>query len=507
MKVSTINWPENTPDKFDITDYINENGVDAFNELINKATPITIDKVHSSHTSHNSTGGKYQYFVPVIDKKRLTPALQDFLIAVTNTTDAPDEFMLASLLVHWAGAVGNKIFIDDPKKKFRPNTWSICFADSSVARKSTALSIGAVPFTIVQNQLEKEYSEEYRDFVSLHDEWESLDVDEKAENPEPLEPHKKRLLLASDFSDAGIYVIMKNNPLSGAIVTGEFGDFFKKLHRDWTGQATALLAAYDNDRMVRITRTHGEEVIEEPTFSILGATTFASFKKIFGATETENGFLARLFPVVVSVPTKKRKPFLQRDMIDNDYSFKLETQIKNWVDFAGEIELTINNKMNKAFTEWEMNFVENAHNKYSETLNPTIERLVPGCLKIAMILQSLEIENPEGMTELELKSNCLECAQMLVENVFLPSMSYLFDNKIVMTLDEMNEEVVLSIIRKSGGTINRSKLRKKSRFPKDVLDDVIKSLSQKYKITISEQKIDRKQSGGSPITFYTLNKD
>ena len=89
-----------------------------------------------------------------------------------------------------------------------------------------------------------------------------------------------------------------------------------------------ILNAYDIEWMEWVTRNYGREVVADPTFIILGATTLNGFKKVFSGSESENGFLQRFLPVVAIHQKKKRMMFLERQEIDISYIEKMELKIK-----------------------------------------------------------------------------------------------------------------------------------------------------------------------------------
>ena len=214
-----------------------------------------------------------------------------------------------------------------------------------------------------------------------------------------------------------------------------------------------------------------------------------------------------MFPIVVSSPTKSRKLLLKRQKSDDEFNDSMKGQIMNWCDYEGDIAAEISDDIEKKFNEWEEKFVEESKSKYGERLYSSIERMVPGALKIAMILQTLEIPDPVEVEKLELSLEILECAQILMEDVFLPSMNYLYDDKIVLTEAEYVESRILSIIKSMGGRIDRSTLRKRSRIDSRILDPILKSMVSRYIIVEEIEHSSRPQGGGNPKTYYRLLDD
>jgi hypothetical protein len=431
-----------------------------------------------------------------LDWKRLTPATLKYLEIAYNTSDAPDEFILISLLTHWAGMVGSKVNF----KGMRPNIWAVIFAKSSEIRKTQSFKIGGKPFKNIQNKFDGGYIEAEASHKTELREWENLSKDQKRDIPKPEPPQHVKLLLDVDFSDAGFYEMLKHNPLAGTVVTAEFADFNKKIKRDYTNQANALLSAYDGDRMSRITRTHGTEIIQNPAFSILGATTFKNFVKEFTATETENGFLQRIFPTVILERTKKRKLFLKMESIENIFN-DYENMAMNWFRYDGDMETEITDEIDKSFCNWEERFIKESIAKHGANISPHVERMVPGCLKLCMLLQSLEHETPPE--KLIISHKVLDCSIMIVENFFLPSLVYLLENEIIFDKNIFDEKLVEKTIIEAGGVIDRKDLMRETRFSKNRLDFLIETMAEKGMIEEQEFSTERSQSGGRHKKVYT----
>ncbi len=490
-------WPEDRPEGYDITDFFQGGGIaDEFEEMMLKDVLL----YQPAQPETPAQPRDFPQFSPRLDTERLTPALREFLSQAAPTTDAPDEFLIPAFLTHWAGVVGNRLLAPN---RLRPNVWIVLFAGSSEIRKSTALTLAGRPHKVIQKRFDEGLKAEWGEYKADRLRWESLDKGQRAEIPEPEKPVAHNLLLPADFSDAGLYMALKQNPISGVIVAGEFADFHKKLNRDYTAQADAFLSAYDCERMARQTRQHELEIIEEPTFSILGATTFENFRRVFHAGETETGFFQRIFPIAISSPTKERKLFLQRSEMERDFIQKEASHIKAWLDCPGDLEVVIPPDTAEAFSGWERKIVTEARGKYGERIGPHIERVVPGCLKLAMICESLEVDNPEGQTTLTLSNESLQCAQMLVENLFLPSVNYLLEEEIIYGRERLNEKKVERTLKAAGSTMDRTALIREARLSSKELDEVICTLQDKGFLEVSSEHQERKQGGGKPTILYT----
>ena len=414
---------------------------------------------------------EFPQFQGVLPLDKLTPALNKFVEMTKDLSDAPDEFNVSSLLALWAGVVGNKLI---GPIGLRPNVNIILFARSSEIRKSSSIRIAGKAFFEVQDELDKE-----------------------AVNEET-----KYLILPSDFSDAGFIEMMKNNTVSGIIVTGEYADYHKKLHREYTSMADAMLMAYDNDRMSRKTIDRGMEVVDNPTFSLLGATTFGNFRKVFSDTETENGTMQRLLVVALTKPTKARKLFLERKDMDEDYLSKLKVQILNWLNYSSSLNVSMRNVVKMTYNQWETEFITSSKLKYGEKIIPHVERLVPACLKLAMLCESFETKDPNDLTLFEISEASLSCAISMIDKLFYPSMAYLLENEVVMSKVQYNQKRIEKELKSNGGSMKHSALLKTTGLKAKDFNEAIDNLIQKQQIDTEIVPVQRPQGGGNPSTYY-----
>jgi len=434
----------------------------------------------------------------------LTETLKNLLKEIEGTTDAPDEFIVPAFLAFWAGVVGNKII---GPSSLRPNINVILFADSSEIRKSTSIKSAGTPFNEVQTQLDEEHERELVAFEKRKAEWDRQSATAKTHSDPPIAPKRRYLILPGDFSEAGFIEMMKDNSLSGIIVASEYADFHQKLHRDYTGMADAFLAAYDNDTMRRVTRMHGFESVQNPTFSILGATTFENFRKVFSGMEKENGTLQRIIAVAVMDPTKERISFLDRKEIDPAYIERMSKQILNWLNYSDDLMITISKGVSKRFSEWEREFLQRTKAEHGEEIMSFTERLSVSCLKVAMLCETLELEGPNSMDSVVLSMKSLDCAISLTEKLFLPSIAYILKNEVIMDRIRYHEKQIENAIKELGGEIDRSTLMRTTRINSRDLDEALKNLKEKEYISIHKKQIARFQGGGNPKMVYKWIKD
>ncbi len=488
-----FHWPANLPNGFDVTDFFQGDGTsDSFKKMVRENR--TLFQSELPQAKRPMIPSAENTFQPRINHELLTDSLKLYLQAVSSTTDAPDEFLVVSALPIWAGIVGHQLM---GPNNLRSNIWVTVFADSGLARKSTALKIARHPAALIQQEGDVQFRKRLAPYEKELKKWEK---DEGDETSKPRRPTPNIILLPVDFSDAGFYQMLKDNGAAGVIIASEFSDFHSKLHRKYTSQADAFLNAYDNERMTRMTRMHGMETIEEPTFSILGATTFQSFKNVFKASELENGFFQRIFPVALAAPTKERLGFLQRSEVEPAYVKSIQGKMRDWIERNSTMKVTISDDVKEEFDTWEMNFVEASKSSGERWIAPHIERLVPGVLKLAMLLESMEVKSISWCTEITISSKTLHCAIMLIENIFLPSIRYLRYEILFSGTDLTLEKKIENALMEAGGSIARSELTRSIRSSKYALDETLFALESKNLIQTLKEDVQRDQGGGAPVT-------
>jgi len=420
-------------------------------------------------TTSRGVPGKSPFFSeePNYDENMLTPVLKGIMSELTKCSDAPEAFFLPSILAYWAGVIGNKVALDD----LRPNIWTAVFAGSSIMRKSTAIKLTGTPYRNIQQTLE----------------------------------NGQKIILPSDFSDAGFFEMMQNNALAGTIVATEFSDFHKKLNRDYTGMGEAFLSAYDNDSMVHVTRSFGEEVVNEPSFSILGATTLVGFKKVFSGSELENGFLQRFMPVVVPNNTKDRILYMQRKAQSKNSIYQMENKIKMWLEID-RVDLYFDDALIIMHGSWEESIIDNAKAQYGDAILTFIERHIVNCIKLTMLISCLEEEKVENDGTINISTQSLRCSMHLLQHLFIPSLVHLLENEIVYDLSVKRERKLLNIIGNNRG-IPRTALRNmiSSSYRKFMNED-LERLVKTGKILKSYSQGVRVQGGGTTEYYYELIK-
>ena len=399
---------------------------------------------------------------PEFDTSYLTPKLKEYVMELSKCTDAPDAFIISALLGYWAGVVGNKLILDD----LRPNIWIAVFAGSSISRKSTALRLGGIPFRNVQKSFKE----------------------------------GDKIILSSDFSDAGFFQMMQNNTLAGTIVATEFSDFHKKLNRDYTGMGEAFLSAYDNERMMHITRSFGEEIIDEPTFSILGATTLEGFKNVFGGSEQENGFLQRFIPIITLNNDKDRILYLKRKQPDDGIILEVENRIRSWLAIE-KANVHLSDEIIDYHGKWELEMIENAKSKYGNKIMSFVERQIVNCIKLSMLIESFEQEYIENKQVLEISYQSMICSMQLLQQLIMPSLFYLLEHEIVYDFQLKRLNKLLDVISQNN-CISKTDLRNKiSSKHRKFLDNDIQLLKEGIYIKESYSY------DGKRETFYSMNVD
>jgi len=291
--------------------------------------------------------------------------------------------------------------------------------------------------------------------------------------------------------------MMQNNTLAGTIVATEFSDFHKNLNRDYTGMGEAFLSAYDNERMMHITRSFGEEIIDEPTFSILGATTLEGFKNVFGGSEQENGFLQRFIPIITLNNDKDRILYLKRKQPDDGIILEVENRIRSWLAIE-KANVHLSDEIIDYHGKWELEMIENAKNKYGNEIMSFVERQIVNCIKLSMLIESFEQEYIENKQVLGISYQSMTCSMQLLQQLIMPSLFYLLEYEIVYDFQLKRLNKLLEVISQTLD-ISKTDLRNKiSSKHRKFLDNDIQLLKERKYIQ------ETYSCDGKRETFYSI---
>lgn len=179
----------------------------------------------------------------------------DFAAYLKTRTDSPPDFHLYGALTALSVALGNRVTIDAfAFRALRPNLWTVILAPSGYGKSA--------PLDLAETLLRK------------------AGLGNRS--------------LPTSFSQEALADAIKEVPLGGVFFVQEFSAFLGMLSRDYNAGALQWLTdLYDvpevYDRVVKTGRIH----LEQPCFSILGASSPEWFADSFKQNMLRGGFLAR----------------------------------------------------------------------------------------------------------------------------------------------------------------------------------------------------------------------
>lgn len=196
---------------------------------------------------------------PRMDIDILHPFYREFARAYEETTDAPMEFLISSLLPSIGAAISTNRWIQWGSKRIYPNIWIMLVGQSTILRKSTSLDIGTSALR------------------SLN-----------AEKPD------RHFILPNDGSFAGFLECLKVEK-NGVLKHSEVASLLENMNKGYNLSMKSLFTDFFDVppfHKIYIKET-GEEHIKTPMFGIAAGTTLNWLKQNISRNDRESGFLAR----------------------------------------------------------------------------------------------------------------------------------------------------------------------------------------------------------------------
>ena len=180
---------------------------------------------------------------------------------------------------------------------------------------------------------------------------------------------------------------------------------------------------------------------------------------------------------------------------------ELKEQIHNWLNYDDCITIEITKDQKKSFSRWEEEFYQSSKKEHGNEIIPHVERMVPSCLKLAMLCESFGLKDPQGST-ITLSDESLSCAISMINEQFLPSMAYLLENEVLMSSVLYNQKRIEKELKSNGGKMGHSKLLRKLRITSRDLGEAIENRIEKQLIRIDLTGSPRPQGGGNAGKIY-----
>lgn len=357
------------------------------------------------------------------------------LLHLDSTSGSPVEFLLLALLCSISGTVGKKFYFQASEKvKLFFNLWGCIVGQSTITRKTSALSLAAWDLARIEKKNFAEYKKE-------KDQYDSLSNDDKKVSQAP---KRKYLLLPSDSTLESLSSILAESE-RGLIQHSELSSFLGQMNKSYaTDSKPTLTALYDVPEVFEISRkTSGSTILERPYFTLIAASTKSWLKKDTNHSDASGGFLARFLFCCRETNPKKYVPYIDigkqsfkspyyvnaREIYESLSSQSLETEIK----FTLAAENVIREKDIQFFNEKIISCKD-------ENLTSSLSRLSVSIYKIAGLLALFNGRFIIDVADVE--------DAYLIGGFFYQNAKIIFDELRERTTFELKEKKLYDIIKK-----------------------------------------------------------
>lgn len=351
---------------------------------------------------------------------------QSYLDYAAEITDAPIIFHKYTALSLAASALEDRIYFKFGDQMMRPNLWICMVAGSSVARKSTSLSIGK---RIYEAGIGKQT---YPD----------------------------------EFSQEAFIEMMSAQP-GGCIFASEFINLVSCMKKDYNAGMMGFLAdIYDSPPHYRRTLIKREYYINNPSLNILAATTVEWFLERLTPDDWSGGFVPRF----LLIPFLKERENLmalpppacphKKQRVAN--GLRLLTKSHGELYFEPDVR--------RQYEAWYEKH-SNRGGLPSRFLG-SYHRMAVMAIKLAMIIECLEspatTKTPISGESLLEATDCIDEASKL--------MCGLVEDNLAFTKYEKERALIIGIIKREGGTLDHSSLLKRSKMPGRQFNSIIDTM-------------------------------
>ncbi len=239
--------------------------------------------------------------------------LRKFREWATNSTHAPDEFIVTGFIGAIAAAMGKNIVLDHPLGEIRPHVWIANIANSGEG-KTTALNIAGKLLSEIEIPLLEEKRSKLKEYKIKYEKYLKDRKSGKAtQEEEPIYPGIRTLTLPSLTSIQKLTEILAKDYAGGIIyVASELSLLLSdwKLDRN-AGMIPFYLSLFDSPDIAPIPAYKTSEdlpLIRNPSVSIVGASVERSFFSKFTEEDFVSGNLQRWL-IATTTNSKPRVAF------------------------------------------------------------------------------------------------------------------------------------------------------------------------------------------------------
>ncbi len=389
-----------------------------------------------------------------LDKNQLHPFYQNYLDIFYNSSEAPSEYILTTLLVALGSAISKTRYIVSGTNKIFPNFWVLLLGKSSQMRKSTALRNGLYPVAYFQ---EKNID---RDYLL------------------PVRTSVQALLEAI------------NNESHGVIVHDELATFLTTLSQGYTTDMKSIITScFDVPKQVKTEfKGEGKLIIKSPIFGIASASTMDWLKRSLKKIDLTSGFLARF---IFCYQEKNNRILAFPEPPDPDRLNEIYDTFEKLYSLQ-EAEVTYDDDFKKLYIEFYQESRELINNiRIENGLNAVFSRIQTDYFFKFAILEGV-LSGRLVLTREDAKRAIYLCTYFMAQAT-----------KVLQIIDQTEqtslEKRVLSIISKKPG-ITKTAIHKEfsNHLPASKLNNVLKDLEKGERI----EELTKPSKNGRLLTTY-----
>jgi phage/plasmid primase-like uncharacterized protein len=328
--------------------------------------------------------------------------ISEYVGSICLTTNADPMMVLASFLSMISAFMEKKVVTERYFQNLYPNLWILIIAKSGQF-KSTALNKGAKIALRKNKEITKKIKSLQKELRNEKNK--ETEINEKIENLFLRNP----MLPTKITAEALLDILSKGR--GGLILSNEFSAWLQNLEKKYNNDLKGIFTDfYDcNGSFEYTTKTHGTIIIENPFISICGVSPFVGITSNLNLNDVASGFFARFLIITPSHQSKTPPALPDRNVfVNTKVEEKLESILAPLFDMTeNSRKYVLSAAASLLFEKYHEDLYKNQDQydeKCREILEPFLKRWSPYILKIAMIMQFLEDNSTNEISETAIAS-------------------------------------------------------------------------------------------------------
>ena len=421
-------------------------------------------------------------------------------------TDAPKEFLFASMLMTVGAVIGNRVAMQVGSQMVKPNLYGLCLAGSTVGRKTTAVSFCTRYLEMTQEALKKEMVN-----LRMPDSGSHEGLMECMREPRLLTRYEGSGANRMPVEEMETKVVVN----SGIACFSEFSGFQDNLRKDYNkGMESFILDVYDGNCHTRQLKNEQSRIVN-PCLSIFGASTLTQFLQRITENDKHSGFLQRIFYCYVSEQRGKLRSLIENSAPDDRMEalivaslvkiYRVAQAIERdgvKVSLSGEARVVYQDSHDRE--QAELAAIRKHDAEFSGVLMGYHGRLDMMKFKVAMIYAVVEVAGKNTVLDrrdgLLISGKVMERAVPLI-SCFWHTTGYLLRHQFKFTPHEQRLKRLVEMLKKQGGKMKRKEMLQRTGWPAKEFEEVLVTGIEAGTLELVEEK----QPTGQSAKFIYLH--